>query len=375
MLRILPLSCLQRQLGHISYCASYSTGQHPALSAFPTRRASALLKNSTLRAAEPLVARCPFGCRPMLRGPWVLGPGYSAAAGQREGRKARGSGTAMVPRSPNGPQRSGPSSGTMLGFTPLFVSPAKAGALDPRWCRCPSTAPSALGIPPSPCSTLFRSQHPPCRRALGGPMSFWLPSNAPWSLGPGPRLFCRGGKTRGWEGEGPGNADVAAAPNGTPERKGGGQGKARGPAACVATAQEGAQEPGWCRCHSTDLSAVGFPPARCLSSLENQHPPCRRALGGPMSFWLPSNAPWSLGPGPRLFCRGGKTRGRKARGSGTAMVPRSPNGPQRSGPSSGTMLGFTPRSFPPRKRGPRNHGGAAATARTPAQWAFRRHGA
>src|SRR5690625_7849582 len=94
MLRILPLSCLQRQLGHISYCASYSTGQHPALSAFPTRRASALLKNSTLRAAEPLVARCPFGCRPMLRGPWVLGPGYSAGAGKREGRKARGLGGA-----------------------------------------------------------------------------------------------------------------------------------------------------------------------------------------------------------------------------------------------------------------------------------------
>src|SRR5690625_416101 len=32
-------------------------------------------------------------------------------------------------------------------------------------------------------------------------------------------------------------------------------------------------------------------------------------------------------------------------------------------------------SFPPRKRGPRNRGGPAATERTSAQWAFRRHGA
>src|SRR5690625_2406274 len=128
MLRILPLSCLQRQLGHISYCASYSTGQHPALSAFPTRRASALLKNSTLRAAEPLVARCPFGCRPMLRGPWVLGPGYSAGAGKIGRASARERGAAAVPPVRNGPQRSGYFAGTMLGFPPLFVSPAKAGA-------------------------------------------------------------------------------------------------------------------------------------------------------------------------------------------------------------------------------------------------------
>ena len=88
----------------------------------------------------------------------------------------------------------------------------------------------------------------------------------------------------------------------------------------------------------------------------------------------PPSARWSLGPGPRLFCRGGKTRGRKARGPGTAMWPLSRNGPQRSGPSAGTMSGLPPCSFPPRKRGPRNRGGAAATERTSAQWAFRRRG-
>src|SRR5690625_3655128 len=38
------------------------------------------------------------------------------------------------------------------------------------------------------------------------------------------------------------------------------------------------------------------------------------------------------------------------------------------------MRGFTPLSFPPRKRGPRNRGGAAVTERTSAQRAFRRHG-
>src|SRR5690625_4446244 len=39
------------------------------------------------------------------------------------------------------------------------------------------------------------------------------------------------------------------------------------------------------------------------------------------------------------------------------------------------MLGFSPPSFPPRKRGPRNRGGAAAAERTSAQWAFRQHDA
>jgi len=108
--------------------------------------------------------------------------------------------------------------------------------------------------------------------------------------------------------------------------------------------------------------------------LKRKHPLCRGGCGGSMSVWLPSSAPWSLGPGPRLFCRGGKTRGRKARGPGTAMWPLSRNGPQRSGPSAGTMSGLPPCSFPPRKRGPRNRGGAAATERTSAQWAFRRRG-
>src|SRR5690625_3135687 len=138
----------------------------------------------------------------------------------------------------------------------------------------------------------------------------------------------------------------------------------------VSPAKAGAQEPRWCRCHSTDLSAVGLPPARCLSSLEKQHPPCRRTLGGPMSFWLPPRAPWSLGPGLRR-----ENEGEESGGPGAAMVPLPQNGPQRSGFSAGTVFEFIPLSFPPRKRGPRSRDDAAATERTSAHWALRRHDA
>ena len=55
------------------------------------------------------------------------------------------------------------------------------------------------------------------------------------------------------------------------------------------------------------------------------------------------------------------------------MAPLPQYGPQRSGLSAGTMLGFTPHSFPPRKRGPRNRDDAAVMERTSAQRTFRRH--
>src|SRR5690625_2690063 len=67
----------------------------------------------------------------------------------------------------------------------------------------------------------------------------------------------------------------------------------------VSPAKAGAQEPRWRRCCGTDLSAVSFPPTRCSGSFEKQHSPCRGALDGSMSFWLPPSAPWSLGPGVR----------------------------------------------------------------------------
>src|SRR5690625_2037795 len=57
------------------------------------------------------------------------------------------------------------------------------------------------------------------------------------------------------------------------------------------------------------------------------------------------------------------------------MVPLSRNGPQCSEFSAGTMSGFSPFSFPLRKQGPRNRGGAAVTEQTSVQWNFRRHDA
>src|SRR5690625_5623984 len=89
-----------------------------------------------------------------------------------------------------------------------------------------------------------------------------------------------------------------------------------------------------------------------------------------MPFWLPPSAPWSLGPGVRR-----ENERWESGGPGAAVVPHPLAGPQRSGPSTGTMLGFIPHSFPPRKRGPRSRGGAAATERTSTQRAFHRQDA
>src|SRR5690625_1825091 len=41
---------------------------------------------------------------------------------------------------------------------------------------------------------------------------------------------------------------------------------ARGHASLVAPAKAGAEEPRWCRCYGTDLSAVNVRPARCSGS-------------------------------------------------------------------------------------------------------------
>src|SRR5690625_5614733 len=66
------------------------------------------LKTSALRAAEPLVVRCPFGCRPELGGPWV-----PAFAGKTRGEGSGGPRAAVAARSRSGPQRSGGSAGTV----------------------------------------------------------------------------------------------------------------------------------------------------------------------------------------------------------------------------------------------------------------------
>src|SRR5690625_6439621 len=98
--------------------------------------------------------------------------------------------------------------------------------------------------------------------------------------------------------------------------------------------------------HGADFIAVGLSPARCLISVEKQPGRLRRTLRGPMSFWLPARAPWSLGPGLRR-----ENEGEESGGPGAAMVPLPQNGPQRSGDSAGTVLELFTLAIHPRKLG------------------------
>src|SRR5690625_297270 len=101
--------------------------------AFRRHDARVLLKTSTLRASEPLAVRCPLGCHPASRGPWL--PAFAG--------KTRIS----FPRAPSSfpPRKRGPRSRGGAAATARtsaqrafrrhdarvhapFVSPAKAGA-------------------------------------------------------------------------------------------------------------------------------------------------------------------------------------------------------------------------------------------------------
>src|SRR5690625_645911 len=95
----------------------------------------------------------------------------------------------------------------------------------------------------------------------------------------------------------------------------------------------GAQEPWWCRCHGTGLSAVGFSPARCLSGFKKKALSVLRRLGwfDVLLVAIQSSA-----------------------------VPGSRRSPGKRGVG---------------KRGPRSRGGAAAKERASAQRGFRRHDA
>jgi len=174
-----------------------------------------------------------------------------------------------------------------------FVSPAKAGAQGPRWCRCHCTNLSAVGSPPARCSGSLEKTAPSL------PQSPWRPdvllAATQCSVVPGSRR--------------------------SPGKRGG--------------RKAGAQGPRWCRCHGADLSAAGSPPARCSGSLEKQHALCRGGCGGSMSFWPPPSARWSLAPGVRRENEGrvGKRRAQEPRWCRCRR-----NGPQRSGYSAGTML-------------------------------------
>src|SRR5690625_7126563 len=84
----------------------------------------------------------------------------------------------------------------------------------------------------------------------------------------------------------------------------------------------GAQEPWWCRCHGTGLSAVGFSPARCLSGFKKKALSVLRRLGGFEVVLVSLRC--SVFPGSRRSP--GKRRGagerRRISGGGVAAVRR-----------------------------------------------------
>jgi len=141
-----------------------------------------VLKRKHPRAAEAAVARCPSGCHPELRGPWV-----PAFAGKTRGRKARGPAAAVWPLPRSGPQRNGPSTGTMLGFIPHSFPPRKRGPSSRGGAAATERTSTQRAFHRQDAWVLMKRRHPLCCGNHGGLMSFWLPPSAPWSLGPGVR--------------------------------------------------------------------------------------------------------------------------------------------------------------------------------------------
>src|SRR5690625_2630695 len=219
---------------------------------------------------------------------------------------------------------------------PPFVSPAKAGAQEPRWCRGHGADLSAESVPPARCLGAREKTAP---SVLPRPWRFdALLVAIQSSVVPGSRRS-------------PGRRCESSPPDWTlrafpiPPRS-----------PFVSPAKAGAQEPRWCDTHWPDLSAADIPPARCSGSFETrQRAPCCGGHSGSMPSWLPSRARWSLGPGVRR-----EDDERALRQIGPSALFR--------------FLRALP-SFPPRKRGPRSRGGATPTGRTSAQRIFRRHDA
>src|SRR5690625_721326 len=116
--------------------------------------------------------------------------------------------------------------------------------------------------------------------------------------------------------------------------------------------------------------AGGTPPSCCwhTSSPPDPVPACPALPFRYLALSFASPAPFAASAAPLRVPRG-------SGGRGAAAVPLSRSGPERGGCSAGTMYGLSLLSFPLRKRGPRNRGGAVATKRTSAQRVFRRHGA
>src|SRR5690625_3084341 len=80
--------------------------------------------------------------------PWPLGPGVRRENDERDRRQTR------------------PLSSFSGSSTLPFVSPAKAGAQEPRWGRCHGAGPSAAGFPPASCTNSCKTTLPAVLRWL-----------------------------------------------------------------------------------------------------------------------------------------------------------------------------------------------------------------
>src|SRR5690625_3713765 len=202
---------------------------------------------------------------------------------------------------------------------PPFVSPAKAGAQEPRWCRCHGADLNAAGLPPAGClSSLERTAPSVLRKPwwpdvlLAATQSSVVPGSrrSPGKRGVEKReaqepRWCRGHGTDLSAADIPPAGCLGAHEKTAPSvlRKSWWfdvllaatqcsmvPGSRRSPGKRGVEKRE-AQQPSWCRGHGADLSAAGVPPARCPSGCQKQAPPCCGSRGGPMSFWLPPDAP------------------------------------------------------------------------------------
>src|SRR5690625_1102112 len=164
----------------------------------------------------------------------------------------------MVSLPQSGPQRSEFSAGTVFGGSRPIRFPRESGGLGPALALLSRERASAQwALRRRDVRGVSRRKHPPCRGGCGGLMSCWLPSSAPWSLGPAVRR--------------------------EHERQARG-----GPGTAVALLSRERASAQWAL-RRRDVRVV----------LKRKHPPCRGGCGGLMSFCLPSSAPWSLGPGVR----------------------------------------------------------------------------
>src|SRR5690625_1770568 len=144
--------------------------------------AQALLKNSTLPAAESLAARCPFGRHPVLGGPWV--PAFAGKTRVKESVRPR---AAVVPPSLCAPQPAPRPAGALSLRPPLPIPPRKRGPRNrggaaatertsAQWVFCWNDAQALLKNSTLPAAESLAARCPFGRHPmLGGP---WVPAFA-----------------------------------------------------------------------------------------------------------------------------------------------------------------------------------------------------